>query len=258
MGFLDFRLLDIIDILVAAWLLYQIYRLIRGTVAINIFLGVLAIYLFWKLTQILEMTLLSEMLGQFIGVGFIALIVVFQQEIRRFLLMIGSANFGRRRRFLSQLKWLRKDEKPQIDIDALIDAALELSEDKLGALIVIKRKTALGQYAQTGDRIDARLSSRLLISLFLKDSPMHDGAVIVEENRIVAARAILPVSDNLRIPANYGMRHRAAAGLTEKTDALCLLVSEETGGLALVSQGRINIVKKDDLRAELSAQLEIF
>ncbi|MDX5326987.1 MAG: diadenylate cyclase CdaA [Bacteroidota bacterium] len=256
MSFLNFTILDALDILLAAWLLYQLYKLVRGTVAINIFIGVTAIYLVWKLTEALQMNLLSEILGQFIGVGFIALIIVFQQEIRRFLLVLGSANFGRNRSWFRPFNWLRNEEQIKLEVDAVVTATLNLAEGLTGALIVLERKSPLGQYAQTGDFLDAKLNSRLLEAIFMKDSPMHDGAVIVRENKVQAARAILPVSENNAIPARYGLRHRAAVGLSEKTDALCVVVSEETGTISLIHSGRIVNVKRDELRAKLIEALE--
>lgn len=253
---LDFNFLDALDILLAAALLFYLYRLVRGTAAIYIFGGVVAFYVVWKVVDALQMDLLTEILGQFIGVGFIALIIVFQQEIRKFLLMIGSSSFGRRRRFLRQLLWLRDEEK-EVDVDPIVHALWNMSETKTGALVCVERKMPLGYYAQTGVSINANLGSRLLQSIFFKDAPLHDGAVIVTRDRLVAASAILPVSERDDIPARYGLRHRAAVGLSEKTDAVCAVVSEETGQLALVVEGEIDIVKeKEELRRRLTELLK--
>lgn len=257
MQFLDFSFFDLLDILITAALLYQVYRLIKGTAAIRIFLGISALYLFWKLVDALHMDVLSELLGQFIGIGFLLLVIVFQQEIRRFLLMVGTATFARRRRFIKQLRWLRSQnpDDDQIDLDPIIIGCQNLSAAKLGALIVLTRSTPLGNYAKTGTHIDALLSNNLIESIFSKSSALHDGAVIIDQNRIVAASAILPVSDNADIPSHYGLRHRAAAGITEKSDALCIVVSEETGKIALVNHGRISQLEIGELKGKLHVYL---
>ena len=253
MSFLDFTFFDFLDILIAAVLLYQLYRLVKGTAAIRIFIGITAVYLTWKLVDALHMDVLSEILGQFIGIGFLLLVIVFQQEIRRFLLMIGSATFSRRRRFVKQLRWLRNQSKEDDgqDLDPIVMACQNLAAAYLGALIVVARQTPLGNYAKTGTHLDARLSATLLESIFSKTSPLHDGAVIIDNNRIQAASAILPVSDNADIPARFGLRHRAAAGITEKSDALCVVVSEETGKIALVHHGRIDQLEAGELKSKL-------
>jgi diadenylate cyclase len=248
---LDIRFVDFIDILLVGLLLYQVYALIRGTAALNIFIGVAAIYLFWKLVLILEMRMLSEILNQFIGVGFLALIVVFQQEIRKFLLLIGSANFRRRRRFLSQLRLLRQKEfSPEIDV--VVSACKRFSETKTGALFVLARNTPLQMYAQTGDVIDAKLSLPLLESIFHYTSPLHDGAVIIADEKILSARSILPISESEEISARLGLRHRAAVGITEKTDAIAVVVSEETGMVSISFAGKVDTVLLAELKTRLT------
>mgnify|MGYP000129655087 CR=1 FL=1 len=232
MSFIDFSVLDIIDIVLVAFLLYQLYRLIKGTVAINIFLGVASIYLIWKLVEALQMELLSEILGKFIGVGVLALVIVFQQEIRRFLLVLGSTNFTRRRKFLKQLKWLRSDEQ-ELDLEEIEVASINMSKNKTGALMVIERQSQLGFYSETGTLINGRLSSRMLEAVFFKNAPLHDGAVIISGDRIVAAGCILPVTDKPSIPRRFGLRHRAGIGVAEKTDALAIIISEETGDISM-------------------------
>jgi diadenylate cyclase len=253
MSFLNFTFLDLLDILIAALLLYQLYRLLRGTAAIRIFIGITAVYLMWKLVDAFHMDVLTEILGQFIGIGFLLLVIVFQQEIRRFLLMIGSATFSRRRRFFRQLLWLRKtsQEEENQNLDPVILACQNLADKYLGALVVLARNTPLGNYVNTGTALDARLSSTLLESIFAKNSPLHDGAVIIDGSRIEGAGTILPVIDNSDIPARYGLRHRAAAGITEKTDALCVVVSEETGKISLVHHGRIDPLEAGELKSKL-------
>jgi len=233
MSFIDFGILDAIDILLVAFLLYQLYRLIRGTVAINIFIGVAAIYLIWKLVEALQMELLSEILGKFIGVGVIALVIVFQQEIRKFLLLLGSTNFTRRRRFLRHLKILRDDGETSVAINEIAEACRHMAGSKTGALIIIERKSRLGTYIDTGTRVNSDTSARLLESIFNKYSPLHDGAVILSGEKLVAASCILPLTDRTALPSRFGLRHRAAIGMAEKTDALAIVVSEETGNVSI-------------------------
>lgn len=251
MSFLDFGFLDLIDILLVAFLLYQIYRLVKGTVAINIFIGVAAIYLLWKLVEALQMELLSEILGQFIGVGVLALVIVFQQEIRKFLLVLGSTNFKGGQRIFRQLNWFKNEEEEDHDFDAIVTACENLSHAKTGAIILLERKTQLGAFSETGTYLDAKLTAQLLESIFFKNSALHDGAVIISQNRIMAAGAILPVTEK-NIPMRFGLRHRAAIGAAEKTDALALVVSEETGDISIaVGEDFENKVKLSDLRTIL-------
>jgi len=251
---LNFTLLDALDILIAGFLLYQLYRLIKGTAAIGIFLGISAVYLLWKLVAALHMVVLTEVLGQFIGLGFLLLVIVFQQEIRRFLLMIGTATFTQKSWLSKPFLWLRKKSTntDQILIERVIQAATNLASTKTGAILVLARQTPLGLYSSTGTNIDAGLSAELIETIFFKNSPLHDGALIIENGRIAAAGAILPISDNVRIPTKYGLRHRAAAGLTEKNDSICIVVSEETGKIAVVKQGQVQPVATSKLGAILT------
>jgi len=255
-SFLDFGILDLIDILLVAFLLYQLYRLIKGTVAINIFIGVAAIYLIWKLVEAMQMELLTEILGQFIGVGVIALVIVFQQEIRKFLLVLGSTNFTRRRRFFRHLKWLRDDEKQEVEVEEIAKACVSLSESYMGAIIVIERKSGLGSFAETGTPINGFTSSRLLESIFNKNSPLHDGAVIISGEKLVAAGCILPVTDKTTIPSRFGLRHRAAIGIAEKTDAIAIIVSEETGDISMAIDDEFtNKIKAEKLAESIKSKL---
>ncbi|MCH8555375.1 MAG: diadenylate cyclase CdaA [Schleiferiaceae bacterium] len=255
MDFIHFRVVDLVDIILVAFLLYQVYALIRGTAALNIFIGVAAVYLFWKLVEFLQMELLSEILGQFLGVGFIALIVVFQQEIRKFLLLIGSANFRRRRRFLAQLKWLRASEKV-IDSDVIVAACKRFVDSKTGVLIVFSQDMPLSMYTQSGDLINANISVRLLESIFHFSSPLHDGAVVIADDKIVAAGVILPLTERDDLPSRLGLRHRAAVGITEKTDAVALVVSEETGTISIAKGGELQFVTANNLKKELDEILK--
>ncbi|MCF8304595.1 MAG: diadenylate cyclase CdaA [Bacteroidales bacterium] len=236
-GFLQLRLLDIIDILLVAILLYELYRVLRGTTAINIFIGIMAIFLVWHLVKLLEMELLSEILGAFTSVGFIALIVVFQPEIRKFLLLLGTTNFIRRKQSRFLFWRINMENLGELDIDPIVQACRRMSISKTGALLIVAKKSQLREYTATGEILNARISGQLLESIFFKNSPLHDGAAIIVDNRIKAARCILPVSKNTNIPINLGLRHRAAVGITERSDAIAVIVSEETGKLSYSKGG---------------------
>ena len=233
----DLRFLDILDVLLVATLLYYVYKLVRGTVAINIFIGIVVIYLIWQLTVLLKMEMLSTVLGQFIGVGMFALIVVFQQEIRKFLLLIGSANFSRRSAMFKNLNLLKKDEAVLTDINAIVKACENMGTTQTGALIVLRRTTSLDFVKSSGDEMYIEINRPIIESVFYKNSTLHDGAMIIEDNYITATRAILPVTQDKTIPLRFGLRHRAAVGITEKTDALALVVSEETGQISYIKNG---------------------
>ncbi len=238
-AFLQIRLLDIIDVFLVAFLFYQLYMLIRGTGAMNIFLGILSIYLIWWLVRLFEMELLTAILQQFISVGVLALIIVFQPEIRKFLLVLGKESFiskGSRRIFRGL--WQLSDE-PLLDIPPIVNTLEAFSEQKTGALLVITLKNELESFVETGERLDAKLSEQLFGSIFFRNSPLHDGAVIIRNNRVVAARCVLPVSSSTMIPTTLGLRHRAALGITEQSDAIALTVSEQTGRISWCKAGKI-------------------
>jgi uncharacterized protein (TIGR00159 family) len=241
LDFLDFSFLDVLDILLVAILIYYIYKLLKGTVAINIFLGIAFIFLIWKITQILKMEMLSNILGYLLSGGVIALIIVFQQEIRKFLLMIGTTNVTSRTQFLKQLKFLKSEITLETDSDTLLSACKKMSKTKTGALIVIERTNSLDFLIKTGDNMNAEINEVLLESIFYKNSPLHDGATIIRDNYVVATRVILPISDSINIPSRFGLRHRAAFGVSEKTDAVCLLVSEETGEISYIKDGSFEL-----------------
>lgn len=252
--FLQLRVLDVVDIFLVAILLYSVYMLVRGTVALNIILAVLIIYFFWGLVKMLKMELLSTIIGQVISVGVIALIIVFQQEIRRFLIMIGTRYITKNRLRLQGMFRMEIDTRPRLRIQSILKAVINLSNSKTGALIVIKRKSTLDMYAQAGDILDANTSSRLIISIFNKYSPLHDGAIIIDKEKILAARVVLPVTDNPDLPPDYGLRHRAAIGLTEVTDALVIIVSEQTGAISIAEESE---VKRGVSSRELLDRLEM-
>jgi uncharacterized protein (TIGR00159 family) len=236
-GFLEVGWVDIADITLVSVLLYQVYKLIRGSIAVNIFLGILALYLIYLIVRAAQMELLSTILGQFMGVGVLAMIILFQPEIRKFLLVIGRGTEFRENIFKTIANW-KNDTHDELEVSEVMEAAKSLKTSKTGALIVFSRDTELKFYAQTGDAIDAEVNKRLLLSIFNKNSPLHDGAVIIYKGRIKAARCVLPVSENDHIPANYGLRHRAAVGMSENTDTLVLAISEETGRTLLARNGQ--------------------
>ncbi|HEY5917895.1 MAG TPA: diadenylate cyclase CdaA, partial [Chryseolinea sp.] len=236
-GFLDVSWVDFVDIALVSVLLYQVYKLIRGSIAVNIFLGILALYLVYLIVRAAQMELLSTILGQFMGVGVLAMIILFQPEIRKFLLVIGRGTEFRENIFKTIANW-RHDYHDDFDIGEVLEAAKSLKATKTGALVVFSRDTELKFYAQTGDALDAEVNKRLLLSIFNKHSPLHDGAIIIHKGRIKAARCVLPVSENDHIPPNYGLRHRAAIGMSENTDTLVMAISEETGRLLLARNGK--------------------
>jgi diadenylate cyclase len=235
-GFLDVTWVDIVDIGLVSVLLYQVYKLIRGSIAVNIFLGVLALYLIYLIVKAAQMELLATILGQFMGVGVLAMIILFQPEIRKFLLVIGGTEF--RDNVLKTLANWRTDQNEETDVHQVLEAAKTLKTTKTGALIVFTRDTELKFYAETGEMIDSEVTKGLLLSIFNKYSPLHDGAVIIHKGRIKAARCVLPVSENDHLPPHFGMRHRAAVGMSESTDTLVMAISEETGRLILARNGK--------------------
>jgi uncharacterized protein (TIGR00159 family) len=240
-SFLSFGINDVIDILLVAVILYLAYNLVKGTSAINIFIGLTFIYFTFMVLKAFDLKLLSSILGKFVNVGVIAIMIVFQQEIRKFLLYIGTSGFLRKNwRYLFKNNINNSSTQVVLDIDALSQACINMSEEKTGALIVIGRKSDLKFFISTGEIIDSSLSNRMLENIFFKNSPLHDGAVIIQDNRIVAARCVLPVSEDVNFPAHYGMRHRAAVGITENTDAIAITVSEQTGAISLTIDGEIN------------------
>lgn len=235
-GFLEISLIDIIDISLVSILLFQVYKLIRGSIAVNIFLGILALYLIYLIVRAAEMELLANILGQFMGVGVLAMIILFQPEIRKFLLVIGRGTEFRENFFKTLSNW-RNTYQDDFDIQQIIEAAKTLKATKTGALIVFSRDVELRFYIETGDSLNAEVTRRLLLAIFNKNSPLHDGAVIIHKGRIKAARCILPVSENDHLPAHFGLRHRAAVGMSENTDTLIMAISEETGRLILARNG---------------------
>ena len=255
LDFTEIRIIDIIDVVFVAFLMYYVYRLVRGTVAINIFVGIVILYAIWKLTELLQMELLSKILGGFLGVGIIALIVVFQQEVRKFLLMVGTTNFSARKRVLQKLNLLSETEMIT-NIGAIVSACTKMCKTFTGALIVIKRNNNLEFVKTSGDRMQLEVNQPIIESVFFKNSPLHDGAMLIEDNIITATRVILPLSDEKNIPQRFGLRHRAALGITEKTDAVCLVVSEENGQISYLKEGDFVLFDGiDDLKKQMEKDL---
>ena len=241
-GFLDITLVDIIDIFVVALIMFQVYRLTRGTNALRIVVGILIIYLLWIVTRVLNMELLSMILGQIIGVGVIALIIVFQQEIRRFLILLGTQYTNRRVSFMARLFRPRGRKVKVVGqewIDTVVGACADMAKTKTGAVIVIARKVNLLPFIEQGERIDALISASLIKNIFFKNSPLHDGAMVIADDRIAAARCVLPSTER-EVPMEFGMRHRAALGASEITDALVIVVSEERGTISIARKGHIS------------------
>jgi uncharacterized protein (TIGR00159 family) len=236
--FLHVGLVDVADVLLVTVLLYQLYKLLRGSVALNVALGGLSLYLVYLVVNALGLGLLSDILGEFMSVGVLASIILFQQEIRRFLVNVGKVALEGG----GPLGWWRRENSTstELPLAPFVEAAKTLATQETGALICFSRASDLSAYAESGDLLDAEISKRLLLSIFQKTSPLHDGAVIISQGRLQAARCILPVSQNPEVPASLGLRHRAALGLTEATDAIVLVVSEETGQVSLVRQGEIH------------------
>lgn len=251
--FIQLRWLDFIDIFIVAFLLYQLYHLVKGTTAINIFFGVLAFYLLWLFVKALNMQLLATILGQFIGVGVIALIIVFQQELRRFLLMVGSRGLFNKQNFTG-FSGFRRTTYSGLNYESVVTACQRMALQHTGALIVLTRKSDLKYYVNTGERIDAEVTPSILESVFFKNNPLHDGAVIISENRIKAAKCVLPLTENTVFPFRLGLRHRAAVGITELSDAISIIVSEQSGEIAISRNGALktNITPKQllDILAE--------
>ncbi|MDG1403034.1 diadenylate cyclase CdaA [Polaribacter sp.] len=256
LDFIPFSILDVLDILLVAILLFYIYKLLKGTVAINIFIGIAFIFLIWKITQALSMEMLSGILGYLLSGGVIALIIVFQQEIRKFLLMIGTTNFSSKKSFLNQLKFLQSEISSEIEVDKILKACYNMSKTKTGALIVIEKTNSLDFLINNGDLMNALVNEVILESIFFKNSPLHDGATIIRDNYIVATRVVLPISDSTKIPTRFGLRHRSAIGVSEKTDAVCLLVSEETGEISYIKDGEFVLYStREELLEKLNKDL---
>lgn len=242
-GFLRITFADVLDILMVAAVIYVVFKWIKGSAAINIFLAIISLLLLRMLVNALNMKMMSALLGTIIDVGTIALVVIFQPEIRHFLFNLGRKVF--RGRDTLWKKFLKQDKKElsATSIDEIVQACFEMGEQKVGALIVIPNQSSPEDIVSTGDRIDASISKRLIENIFFKNSPLHDGAMIINEDRIVAARCTLPITERTNTPARFGMRHKAAIGVSEHYDVSVIVVSEQTGDVSFVSDGHVTPVK---------------
>ena len=238
--FIDFSIKDLIDILLVAFLLYQTYRLMKDSGSINIFIGILVFIGCWIIvSQVLEMRLLGSIFDKLVSVGALALIVLFQDDIRKFLVSVGShKRWGNFFRFLTNSKQEKTDKA---DIMPIVMACMSMSKGKVGALIVIEKNMPLNEIIRTGETINADINQRLIENIFFKNSPLHDGAMIISHKRIMAAGCILPVSHDMNIPKELGLRHRAAMGVSQETDAVTVIVSEETGGISVAYKGQFHL-----------------
>lgn len=234
LDFITFGVADCIDILLFAIILYYVYKLLRGTAAVRIFWAIAILYVLWKVLSALHITMVGEIIGQLISVGVIAIFIVFQPEIRKFLLMIGNA------RILKLLHFHKKEDTLFMpEINAVVRACRRMSDSKTGALIVFEKDTPLEEPIATGEKLDAIVSRELIENIFFKNSPLHDGALIIRNHRIAAARCILPVSEREDISTDLGLRHRSAIGVTVLSDAVVVVVSEQTGSISLCRGGDI-------------------
>lgn len=250
-AFINVRLWDILDVILVGLLFYGLYYLVKGTTAIKIFFGIVAIILILKVVTLLHMELLSYIFGAFVNVGIIALIIIFQPEVRRFLLSIGNTKIAEAfKNLISGLGFGYKGEN-NIDLDSICEACASMSQDKVGALILLVQENNLSDIVDTGVKIDAIISKPLLENIFFKNSPLHDGAMVISDNKIEAARCILPITQNTHLPGSYGLRHRAGIGVTENSDCIALVVSEETGSIRIIKGGKVFDVKPSEMKAKI-------
>ena len=256
--FFEFGVKDIIDIFLVALMLYYLYRLMRESRSLNVFIGIMVFVVIWLfVSQILQMRLLGSILDKLVSVGVIALIVIFQEDIRKFLYNLGAQQRMRAlAKFFSSSK-SKEDRALKAMIMPIVMAAMNMSRGKVGALIVIERNTPLDDIVVTGDLIDANINQRLLENIFFKNSPLHDGAMVVSKMRIKAAGCILPVSHDLSIPKELGLRHRAAMGISQESDAVAVVVSEETGTISVAIRGEFRLrLSAEELESILTKELE--
>lgn len=235
--FTEFSIMDIVDIALVAAMLFYFYKLMKESGTINVFIGILLFFFSWiVVSKLLQMRLLGSIMDQLMSVGTVALVVIFHDEVRNFFKRLGSHK--KVRAFLSYISRERSLEKENDTIMPIVMACVSMSQQKVGALIVVEKEVSLDEIASTGETINANVGQRLLEAIFFKNAPLHDGAIIIRGNRILAAQCILPVSHNLNIPKKLGLRHRSAMGVSEKTDAIAIIVSEETGAISVAKDGK--------------------
>lgn len=242
-GFLPITIWDVLDVLIVGYLMYRIYKLLRGSISFNIFVGVITLLVTYWLVDLLNMRLLAQLLDSLVQIGVLIIVIIFQPEIRRFLLFLGDTTLQQRSNFWRRIR--DKDEESYNGednqyIQALTQALLRMSKRKTGALIVLAKGLHLDHIVESGVKMKADVSRQLLESIFFKNSPLHDGAVVISDRKIYAASCILPVSDNPNLPSNVGLRHRAAVGITEKADVASFIVSEETGFVSYAHDGKLH------------------
>ena len=237
--FLDLRIVDVLDIVLLAFLLFQLYKMIRGTVALNIFIGLFSFLVVWLLVRAFNMELMSAVFDNLISVGIIAIMILFQEVIRKFFIMVGSRyDFSR---WFKPENVLQKNKAGMLNIyiKPIVQACKSMSEQNIGALILITKSNDLLDIIKTGELINGVISAPLLENIFFKNSPLHDGAVIISQNKIKAARCILPLSHNTNLPKTLGLRHRAGLGIAQSSDVQVIIVSEETGKISFAHMGKL-------------------
>lgn len=235
-SFIEIRLIDIVDIVLCAYIMYTIFKLIRGTVALSIVVSIIGFLILWLIVRALKMSMLSGIMDSFVSIGLLALIIIFQQEVRRFLVHVGTRYDIMRKTGFDKLVGTT-DKAAAAFTNSIVKSCESMSKSKTGALIVIIRSVGLKDIIATGDQIDADFSQQLIETIFFKNTPLHDGAMIVDKHKILAAACILPVSHNMDIPKHFGLRHRSAMGITEVSDAVAIVVSEETGNITIFDNG---------------------
>ena len=258
LDFIKSTILPIIDVILVVIMLYYAYKLVRGTAAIIVFRGFVIIYFIWWITDLLNMNILSSILGGFIGVGVFAIIIVFQQELRKFLLLLGSSRITNNKSFWKKFNLFFRisEEQAKLNVEEFINACNKLKQSRTGAIFVFERNNNLDFVKEDGDSINAELSLPIIESIFYKNSPLHDGAVIVVGNIIIASRVTLPISKNKKINKSLGLRHKAGIGISEESDAIVVVISEETGTLSYIKNGKICDFKNDiELKKMLSSDL---
>ncbi|MBR2114082.1 MAG: diadenylate cyclase CdaA [Prevotella sp.] len=240
--FFEFGIKDIIDIVLVALMLFYIYRLMKESRSLNVFMGILIFVMLWLVvSQVLEMKLLGSIMDKLVSVGVIALIILFQEDIRKFLYNLGAHQRVQTLRRLFTNNDKQNQEQVKQIIMPIVMSCLSMSKKKVGALIVIQRGTPLDDIVATGERLDASINQRLIENIFFKNSPLHDGAMVIVHDRIRAAGCILPVSHDLHIPKELGLRHRAALGITHESDCIAIVVSEETGGISIAIRNEFQL-----------------
>ena len=259
-GFLEMSIADILDILLLGLIIFFLFKWLRGSSAMSIFVAIVSLYLIRVLVSAFNMRLMNALMETVLDVGVIALIIIFQPEIRKFLIRLGNRYMENANGRALINKVFGKNKTVAVgseSVNDMTEACRRMSEDKTGALIVLVHKNPLEDIISTGDRIDAAIHRRLIMNLFFKNSPLHDGAMVISGDRIVAARCTLPITERTDIPANYGMRHKAAIGITEISDADVIVVSEETGRISFIKGGQVTPIQNiNELKLLLNTSME--